>query len=258
MKSTFLVLFLTFVLGFACAVATAEETVELEGAEQQAMADTLQYALEKNQTDQSSAWVNPDTGRSGTSVPIKTFQNSAGQPCREFITTITIGGREEQGYGTACRQPDGSWQLAPEAEPAGTAQKAPPRTEVYSYEPPANYYVYPSGFYGPNRIFLSFNYVVRGGRLHYGSYYLDGPTFRHRHHHPVRERVYIGPRFIDRYRVRDEWRYREWERKHERKDDRDRYRKDRRRDRDRNGWDDRGRGRNDWDDRGRRGKHRGN
>ena len=91
-----------------------------------------------------------------------------------------------------------------------------------------------------------------------GSYYLDGPTFRHRHRHPVRERVFIGPRFIDRYRVRDEWRYREWERKHERKDDRDRYRKDRRRDRDRNGWDDRGRGRNDWDDRGRRGKHRGN
>ncbi len=31
-------------------------------------------------------------------------------PCREFTRTITIGGHRETGYGTACRQPDGSWQ----------------------------------------------------------------------------------------------------------------------------------------------------
>jgi surface antigen len=250
MKQAILVALLTLCLGFVSAVVLAEENIELGGAEQQAMADTLQHALEENPTNQSSAWVNPDTGRSGTSVPIKTFQNSSGQPCREFISTITIAGREEQGYGTACRQPDGSWQLAADAEPAGSVQKSPPRTEVYSYQPPANYYVYPSGFYGPNRIYLSFDYVFRGGRLHYGSRYLDGPTFRQRYYHPVKERVYIGPRFIDRYRVRDEWRYRDWERKHEWKDNRGRYRKDQHQDR--------GRGRNDWDDRGRRGKHRGN
>jgi surface antigen len=24
---------------------------------------------------------------------------------------VTVGGRAEQAYGTACRQPDGSWQI---------------------------------------------------------------------------------------------------------------------------------------------------
>ncbi|GGK39218.1 glycine zipper 2TM domain-containing protein [Salinarimonas ramus] len=31
--------------------------------------------------------------------------------CREYQHTIYIGGRPQQGYGTACRQPDGSWQI---------------------------------------------------------------------------------------------------------------------------------------------------
>jgi hypothetical protein len=31
--------------------------------------------------------------------------------CREFNRKIYIGGRAQQGYGTACLQPDGSWQF---------------------------------------------------------------------------------------------------------------------------------------------------
>lgn len=31
--------------------------------------------------------------------------------CREYQHTIYIGGRPQQAYGTACRQPDGSWQI---------------------------------------------------------------------------------------------------------------------------------------------------
>jgi hypothetical protein len=30
--------------------------------------------------------------------------------CREYQTTIHVGHRVQQGYGTACQQPDGSWQ----------------------------------------------------------------------------------------------------------------------------------------------------
>lgn len=30
--------------------------------------------------------------------------------CREFRTTANIGGRSQWVYGTACRQPDGTWQ----------------------------------------------------------------------------------------------------------------------------------------------------
>lgn len=43
-------------------------------------------------------------------VPARTFQ-SAGQYCREYRALATIGGRERTTYGTACRQPDGSWRL---------------------------------------------------------------------------------------------------------------------------------------------------
>lgn len=32
-------------------------------------------------------------------------------PCREFQQTVTIGGRAEPAYGTACRQVDGSWRF---------------------------------------------------------------------------------------------------------------------------------------------------
>lgn len=32
---------------------------------------------------------------------------------REYTTTITVGGQQVPAYGTACRQPDGSWRLGP-------------------------------------------------------------------------------------------------------------------------------------------------
>lgn len=31
--------------------------------------------------------------------------------CREYTTTVVIDGVEQQAYGTACRQDDGSWQI---------------------------------------------------------------------------------------------------------------------------------------------------
>jgi len=34
-----------------------------------------------------------------------------GRYCREFLQEVVIGGRKEQAYGTACRQPDGSWEV---------------------------------------------------------------------------------------------------------------------------------------------------
>ena len=37
--------------------------------------------------------------------------------CREFTQTISIGGKIQQGYGTSCRQPDGSWKIIRPLEP---------------------------------------------------------------------------------------------------------------------------------------------
>ena len=70
-----------------------------------------QSALETNKVGQPSSWSNPDSGNSGTVTPTNTFQHSDGTNCREFSQTVTVGGRTEEGYGTACRQPDGSWKI---------------------------------------------------------------------------------------------------------------------------------------------------
>jgi surface antigen len=70
-----------------------------------------QNSLENTPTDQTTSWVNPDTGASGAITPVRTFQGGGGQYCREYQQTITIDGKTENGYGTACRQSDGSWKI---------------------------------------------------------------------------------------------------------------------------------------------------
>jgi surface antigen len=73
---------------------------------------TTQRGLEEVPTGHSTTWRNPDTGHAGTITPTKTYQTAQGQYCREFQQTISVGGRTEEGFGTACRQPDGSWKIA--------------------------------------------------------------------------------------------------------------------------------------------------
>lgn len=67
-------------------------------------------ALENVRTGVPSGWVNPDTGYEYVLTPTNTYDSSTG-PCREYTMDAIIGGRVEQIYGTACRQPDGSWQV---------------------------------------------------------------------------------------------------------------------------------------------------
>lgn len=68
-------------------------------------------ALETSRTGAPVSWRNPDTGYSYTVVPTRTYE-VAGGPCREYTMDTVIGGRAEKVYGTACRQPDGSWRAA--------------------------------------------------------------------------------------------------------------------------------------------------
>ncbi|TVR09708.1 MAG: hypothetical protein EA385_06165 [Salinarimonadaceae bacterium] len=46
----------------------------------------------------------------GEVIPGPTFRDGR-DFCREYTHTIYIGGRPQEGYGTACRQPDGSWRI---------------------------------------------------------------------------------------------------------------------------------------------------
>jgi surface antigen len=80
----------------------------LDQRDKRLAAEAQQRALESAPTGKAVAWTNPDTGHSGTVTPVRTYQ-SAGTYCREYQHTVTIDGKQEKAYGTACRQPDGSW-----------------------------------------------------------------------------------------------------------------------------------------------------
>ena len=84
---------------------------QLDERDKELANETFQGSLENNQIGAASSWNNPDTGHTGTTTPTRTYTADSGSPCREFTTTVLIGGEEQQGYGTACRQADGSWKI---------------------------------------------------------------------------------------------------------------------------------------------------
>ena len=83
----------------------------LDARDKRLAAEAAQRAFEQNRAGQASAWRNPDSGNSGSITPTRTYQIANGQYCREYRQTVVIGGEQHQAYGTACRQPDGSWQI---------------------------------------------------------------------------------------------------------------------------------------------------
>ena len=65
------------------------------------------YALEANRP---VGWRNPDTGYEYRVEPIET-RYQRGRECREFRMMADVGGRPDEVYGTACRGPDGAWEV---------------------------------------------------------------------------------------------------------------------------------------------------
>lgn len=57
------------------------------------------------------AWNNPESGNSGTYVVTRDGKSTSGRYCREYQQTVTVGGQKQSAYGTACQQPDGSWEI---------------------------------------------------------------------------------------------------------------------------------------------------
>jgi surface antigen len=68
-------------------------------------------SLENYRDNQSNTWTNPNSGNQYTVTPTSTYQSNNSY-CREYTTEAVIDGRRETIYGTACRQPDGTWQAA--------------------------------------------------------------------------------------------------------------------------------------------------
>lgn len=90
--------------------------------------------------------------------------------CREYQTTITIGGKPQKAYGRACRQPDGTWkdedvlrdQPYTPTPPESVENSHPYGWRGYRY-PYAPYHRYPYGWGG-----WSVGAGTRGGYMGYG------------------------------------------------------------------------------------------
>jgi len=83
----------------------------LDRADQVHASRSASSAFEYAPAGQATTWRNPDSGNYGSVTPVRTYRAPSGQYCREYQTSVTVGGRQERGYGTACRQPDGSWEI---------------------------------------------------------------------------------------------------------------------------------------------------
>lgn len=106
--------------------------------------------------------------------------------CREYTRTIYVGGKPQEGYGTACLQPDGSWQIV---NGDNIGQKI---SASYIVQEPVQQ-VYHTRYY-PATSFtsVSFSFGNKHGRDHH---YRDRQDWKHgsrrygwddRHHHYVK------------------------------------------------------------------------
>lgn len=82
---------------------------QLDEADQRALYDAQYRALEYGNPGTPVAWKNPNSGHYGEVVPGPGYKVNVSD-CRDYTTTIYIGGQPQVARGTACRQPDGTWQ----------------------------------------------------------------------------------------------------------------------------------------------------
>lgn len=53
----------------------------------------------------------PEQAPSAAPASSGTYTNEQGQTCREYQSTIMVGGQKQNAYGTVCLQPDGTWRI---------------------------------------------------------------------------------------------------------------------------------------------------
>jgi surface antigen len=66
--------------------------------------------LDNNAVGQPAYWHNNNSGAAYKVIPVKNVSVNGNKYCREYRTVVDIAGKKQQMYGTACRQPDGSWK----------------------------------------------------------------------------------------------------------------------------------------------------
>jgi len=79
----------------------------MDQADQNCVGQVLEHAPDQRPV----VWTNGANQDRYAVVPQRTYRMPDNRYCRDYLTTATIGGREQRVSGTACRNPDGSWQL---------------------------------------------------------------------------------------------------------------------------------------------------
>ena len=86
----------------------------LDATSRQRAGAAAEHALDTADVGESITWENPDNAGGpayGSATVTRQGATSDGRTCREFQQTVIIGGREEQSYGTACRDDNGDWKI---------------------------------------------------------------------------------------------------------------------------------------------------
>lgn len=79
---------------------------KMDNGDHNCVGQTLEHAPD----NQSISWQNPDVGTRYQVTPTRTYEES-GRYCREYQTVSLVDGRQQQTYGTACRDDGGDWRL---------------------------------------------------------------------------------------------------------------------------------------------------
>ncbi|MGH6736559.1 MAG: RT0821/Lpp0805 family surface protein [Methyloceanibacter sp.] len=83
---------------------------DLDERDRQLAAQAQYQALEYGQAGQVTPWNNPSNQHRGQIVPGKPYQQGSSF-CRPYTHTIYVSGQPQTARGTACRGPDGTWNV---------------------------------------------------------------------------------------------------------------------------------------------------
>ncbi len=157
-----------FLLLSACTPASyrGTEPLVLSEAGRNMMDQATQGALESNKDGESSNWSLEGTSLIGTATPMRTYQDVEGAPCRDYQQTVTLDGRTQAAYGSACRTTEGTWLTSRYSGLVDVGPEGPRRTypaPYYGYGP-----LYRHGFFYGHRSYG--HYLYRHGyyRPHFG------------------------------------------------------------------------------------------
>lgn len=82
----------------------------LPANEQAILNNTVQDVLNNNADNVGTTWKRPDGTLSATLTPLRTFQGTKDEQCREYQSVYQVQGRKRVNYRTVCRTETGIWQ----------------------------------------------------------------------------------------------------------------------------------------------------